>query len=140
MVHPLPGRAAGAGSTRSLRRARKGVVSLPFDLPDWLPWWAPLVAILPLALFVLAFLLMPFGVFGVKGRLDQIEMRLDDIQAEIRTLALRLPEIRATAIVDEADFHPPRRDPGPGALPQHPPIPPRPAWPGRGTRTEPRLD
>lgn len=114
-------------------------MSLPFDLPDWLPWWAPLIAILPLALFVLAFLLMPFGVFGVKGRLDQIEMRLDDIQAEIRTLALRLPEIRAAAIVDEADFHPPLRRDEPDALSRRPPIPPTPAWPARKTRTEPRL-
>lgn len=117
-------------------------VNLPFDLPEWLPWWAPLIAILPLALFVLAFLLMPFGVFGVKGRLDQIEMRLDDIQAEIRTLALRLPELRAATIVDEPDFHPPqmRRAPEPEILPQRPPIPPAPAHPVRPTRAEPRFD
>lgn len=117
-------------------------VNLPFDLPEWLPWWAPLIAILPLALFVLAFLLMPFGVFGVKGRLDQIEMRLDDIQAEIRTLALRLPEIRAAAIVDEPDFHRPpvRRGPELSAVPERPPIPPAPAHPARPSRTEPRFD
>ena len=117
-------------------------VNLPFDLPEWLPWWAPLIAILPLALFVLAFLLMPFGVFGVKGRLDQIELRLDDIQAEIRTLALRLPEIRAAAIVDEPDFHPPpmRRGAELAAVPERPPIPPAPAHPARPARTEPRFD
>ncbi|MCW3473305.1 hypothetical protein [Limobrevibacterium gyesilva] len=43
-------------------------------------------------LFALSFLLMPFNVFGLKGRLDQIEARLDDIQGEIRALTLRLPE------------------------------------------------
>lgn len=117
-------------------------MNLPFDLPEWLPWWAPLIAILPLALFVLAFLLMPFSVFGVKGRLDQIEMRLDDIQAEIRTLALRLPEIRTAAIIDEPDFHPPpvRRGAELSAVPERPPIPPAPAHPVRPARTEPRFD
>ncbi len=62
------------------------------ELPDWLPWWAPIVIIVPLALFAIAFLLMPFSVFGVKSRLDEIQQRLDDIQTEIRSLALRLPD------------------------------------------------
>ncbi len=44
------------------------------------------------ALFALAFLAMPFSVFGLKGRLDGVEARLDEIQREIRSLALRLPE------------------------------------------------
>jgi len=117
-------------------------VTLPFDLPDWLPWWGPLVAILPLALFVLAFLLMPFSVFGVKGRLEAIEARLDDIQAEIRMLALRLPEARAATVVDEPDFHrmPSRAAPPPEALPTRPPIPPAPVHPTRAARVEPRFD
>jgi hypothetical protein len=37
-------------------------------------------------------MLMPFSVFGVKSRLETIEARLDEIQGEIRRLALRLPE------------------------------------------------
>jgi hypothetical protein len=43
-------------------------------------------------LFALCFLLMPFSVFGLKGRLETIEARLDEIQGEIRNLVLRLPE------------------------------------------------
>ena len=57
-----------------------------------LPGWTGLVALVVLLLVGLAYLLMPFAVFGVKGRLDAIEARLDEIQTEIRTLALRLPE------------------------------------------------
>ena len=42
--------------------------------------------------FLAAFLMMPFSVFGLKSRLDAIEAQLDDVQQEIRSLALRLPE------------------------------------------------
>ncbi len=48
--------------------------------------------LVPALLYALAFLFMPFSVLGVKGRLDAIEARLDEIQGEIRSLALRLPE------------------------------------------------
>ncbi len=64
----------------------------PLTLPDWLPWWMAVAILVPCVLFALAFVLMPFNVFGVKGRLDMIEARLDEIQGEIRALALRLPE------------------------------------------------
>lgn len=67
-------------------------MTLPFNLPDWLPWWVPLLLLVPALLYVLAFLFMPFSVIGVKGRLDVIEARLDEIQGEIRSLALRLRE------------------------------------------------
>ncbi len=67
-------------------------MSLPFALPDWLPWWVPLAVLLPLALYALAFFAMPFSVLGLKGRMEAIEGRLDEIQGEIRGLALRLPE------------------------------------------------
>ena len=127
---------------------------MPFALPDWLPWWVPLAVLVPVLLYLAVFLLMPFSVFGVKGRLDLIEARLDEIQGEIRSLALRL---RA------APEHGPRR-PDPD---EHPPIPPAPSpddAPGRarpsvgeeewgegeddmprrmrgpGGRSEPRLD
>ena len=72
-------------------------MTLPFTLPDWLPWWVPIVLLVPALLYVLAFLFMPFSVIGVKSRLEVIEARLDEIQGEIRHLALRLPETgRAT--------------------------------------------
>ena len=67
-------------------------MNLPVPLPAWLPWWVPLVVLIPALLYTLLFLLMPFSVFGLKGRLDVIEARLDEIQTEIRTLTLRLPE------------------------------------------------
>jgi hypothetical protein len=76
-------------------------MTLPFTLPDWLPWWVPIVLLVPLLLYALAFLFMPFSVIGVKGRLDVIEARLDEIQGEIRHLALRLPEVGRAADYDE---------------------------------------
>ncbi len=60
--------------------------------PDWLPWWVPIVVLVPVLLYLLVFLAMPLSVFGVKGRLEILEARLDEIQGEIRMLALRLPE------------------------------------------------
>ena len=106
----------------------------PLPLPDWVPWWVHVVLLLAAAVFALLFLLMPFSVFGVKARLEGIELRLDEIQGEIRSLALRLPELMETS---EDYVHPDDR----------PPIPPAPRYvdprqadirraPGR---TEPRL-
>jgi hypothetical protein len=64
---------------------------------------------------------MPFSVFGVKGRLDAIEAQLDELRAELRGLALRLPD-RANPFLagDEA--------PSP-VLPQPPRGEPRITWP-----------
>lgn len=62
------------------------------QLPGGLPWWVTLAILLPLALYGLLFLAMPFSVFGVKSRLEAVEARLDEIQEEIRSLAFRLPE------------------------------------------------
>jgi hypothetical protein len=144
-------------------------MTLPFSLPDWVPWWLPFVVLVPGVLYLLAFLLMPFSIFGVKGRLEGVEARLDEIQAEIRQLALRLPEPLASDGYGE-DLPPLGAPPGaairrPAEMPTRPPIPPPPhalhapdphSIPamaqrrgrepaGRGTRseparTEPRLD
>lgn len=106
-----------------------------------LPEWASLVLLLVVALVVLAYLLMPFSVFGVKGRLEAIEAQLDDIQTEIRSLTLRLPEPgrRRAPPVEEDWVEPPRfEEPPPRGAP---PVPPPAAWPDRGPgRAEPRLD
>ena len=68
----------------------------PLPLPDWVPWWVHLVVLLVALLFGLAFLFMPFSVFGVKARLEGVEARLDEIQGELRSLALRMPgDLRA---------------------------------------------
>jgi hypothetical protein len=134
-------------------------MTLPFALPDWVPWWVSIVVIVPVILFGLAFLFMPFSVFGVKGRLEGVEARLDEIQGEIRSLALRLPE-RVDRV--ERDMRP---APGPRrwADDARPPIPPAPYQreqapiqrevedrppppptrridPARGSRAEPRFD
>jgi hypothetical protein len=97
-------------------------MTFPPTLPDWLPWWLALVIAIPVAIYVLALLAMPFSVFGVKGRLEGVEARLDEIQGEIRSLSLRLREPAADA----------------------PPIPPSPDQPppraAQGSRAEPRLD
>ena len=96
-------------------------------LPDWLPPWVQIAVTAAAVLLLLMFAAMPFSVFGVKGRLDLIEARLDEIQGEIRNLALRLPEPD-----DEA-----------GQM-MRPPIPPATAHGagprGRAPRQEPRFD
>jgi hypothetical protein len=99
-------------------------MTLPFTLPDWMPWWVPIVLLVPAILYGLAFLFMPFSVIGVKGRLETIEARLDEIQGEIRSLALRMPEPSRALDFDEvyAQDAPPR--PAAPRVPARPPIPP----------------
>jgi hypothetical protein len=102
-------------------------MTLPFEFPDWMPWWLQLAVVVAGLLIGLAFVMMPFSVFGVKSRLDTIESRLDEIQGEIRTLSLRLPEPNLTpydapALVRAAAA--PREAP---RAPTPPPIPPA-AW------------
>ena len=135
-------------------------MTLPFTLPDWLPWWVPIVLLVPALLYALAFLFMPFSVIGLKSRLEVLEARLDEIQGEIRHLALRLPEMRRATDYDEIYAPEPtvarRGDP----VVTRPPIPPAaheledepPRSPRRdadrgaprvrpnGNRSEPRLD
>lgn len=124
-------------------------MQLPFTLPDWAPPWVGFVIIVIGVLFLLAFLLMPFNVFGLKGRLDGVEARLDEIQREIRTLVLRLPEPART------EYEPELEDRRSWARTSQalPPMPPRmadfdrpPPSPGRRvsssrqSRSEPRFD
>ncbi len=121
----------------------------PLPLPDWVPWWANLVILIAGLLFALMFLLMPFAVFGVKGRLDLIEARLDEIQGEIRSLSLRLPEpglVNGRASVDRRRFSEPGDFSGSQDFDDYsgprPPIPPAPRDrrpPVMPPRTEPRL-
>src|SRR5271154_419529 len=92
--------------------------------PDWVPWWVPMVVLVPALLSALPFLFMPFSVLGVKTRLEVIEARLDEIQQEIRHLALRLPVGQQQ--VDFEDVYAPihqaqRRE---ARLDDRPPIPP----------------
>lgn len=133
-------------------------MTLPFTLPDWLPWWVPVLLMIPALLYALAFLFMPFSVIGVKGRLDVLDARLDEIQNEIRHLALRMPETGQQVDFEEVYAPEPRVEPSlRAAPPSRPPIPPslhelepeteaptagRSAPPptARPSRREPRLD
>ena len=91
-------------------------MTTPFSFPDWVPWWAQLLLLIGAILFGLAFALMPFSVFGVKARLEALEARLDEIQGEIRSLSLRLPEPGQRGW-EEA---PPRPPIPPAAVPRRP--------------------
>lgn len=101
-----------------------------------LPAWSGLVSLLLLAFVLLAWVAMPFSVFGVKSRLDMLEAQLDEIQGEIRALGMRLAdEARPGPAVttDYVEVVAPRRD-QPAEFRARPPVPPPAA------RPEPRLD
>ncbi len=65
------------------------LLNLPSMLPAWLPSWAFLLLALPILLWALAFLLMPFSVFGVKARLESLEEQVASLHEELRIMALR---------------------------------------------------
>src|SRR5271165_6148742 len=65
-------------------------MTLPFTLPDWLPGWALLLLALPVLLWALAFLLMPFSVFGVKARLEALEAQVDALQDDLRMISMHM--------------------------------------------------
>ena len=107
-----------------------------------LPDWVGLVVLLVLGLALLAFLAMPFSVFGVKARLDQIEAQLDEIQTELRSLVLRQGEgsPRRAAVVEDEWAAPSRPLTAESPLRTRPPAVPPAAWPeNRPGRTEPRF-
>lgn len=93
-------------------------MAMPFSFPDWVPWWVQLLVLVAVILLGLAFALVPFSVIGLKPKLDALEGRLDEIQAELRALAARLPE------------------PARGTATQEAPV--LRAWSGDRTRLDPR--
>ncbi|MDT8872574.1 hypothetical protein RAA17_18980 [Komagataeibacter rhaeticus] len=62
-------------------------------------------------LFALVWLFVPFAVFGVKGRLDSLAIQLDDLQAELRVMAMGLNTPPAPSA---------NPDPAPAARPPEP--------------------
>jgi len=100
----------------------------PLPFPDWVPWWVHVAVLVTLGTFALLFLLMPFSVLGTKTRLESIEIRLDEIQGEIRSLTLRL------SATGDAQSHNTQT----GYFEPPPPIPP-PSSRAQTVRTEPRL-
>lgn len=144
-------------------------MSFALPLPDWMPGWVPIALLVPALLYLLAFLFMPFSVIGVKTRLEALEARLDELQGELRSLTLRLPEPARGPGAEEFSLYAApaaRREPPPSSAPPIPPAratqnpPPSPASvppplraaepgaeprsqfasPGRPARAEPRLD
>jgi hypothetical protein len=135
--------------------------TLPFALPDWLPAWAFLLLAVPVLLWLLAFLTVPFSVFGVKARLESLEAQIDALQEDLRNATLRagtgaMPRARVEDYDDVPNFNrvkaaQPRYEPMP-SIPPIPPAPmtpltpraeerPGPRLPARpARRTEPRLD
>jgi hypothetical protein len=87
-----------------------------------LPEWTGLVALLVLLLLAICLLVMPFSVFGLKGRLDSIEAQLDDLRADLRLMAARAPETRRDAW--DATPPPPPEPPSPSGRAE-----PRISWP-----------
>lgn len=101
-----------------------------------MPEWSGLVALMVLLLLAGCLLLMPFSVFGLKGRLDAIETQLDEMRAEIRALLARQSEARpqrnwVPPMEDDFIEPPPRAEPPPPPR-NHPTLPPT-------GRTEPRI-
>jgi hypothetical protein len=122
--------------------------TLPFTLPAWLPDWAFLLAILPVLLYALVFLVMPFSVFGVKSRLEAIEAQLDSLHEEMRYLANKSPSPTAKMLADDQDFDTfphfgrlksARQAAQAATQQQPPPIPPAPLTPTPEPRLAPRL-
>lgn len=104
-----------------------------------LPDWANLVVLVLGLMIALAWVLMPFSVFGVKGRIEALETRLEVIHEEIRQLNIRLAQGAARPGPDyglPAEGPTLRRVeappvPDPRAAP---PIPPPPVMPERTIR------
>ena len=133
-------------------------MSFALPLPDWMPGWVPIALLVPALLYLLAFLFMPFSVIGVKSRLDALEARLDELQGELRSLTLRLPEPARGPGVEEFSLYAgpaARREPPPSSAPPIPPVGAPPplraaepgaeprgqfASPGRPARAEPRAE
>jgi hypothetical protein len=62
------------------------------SLPDWMPWWAVVAILVPVAFYLALFLLMPFSTFGLRAKLREMEGQIEALHEEIRGLTLRLPE------------------------------------------------
>jgi hypothetical protein len=140
------------------------LMNLPFALPDWMPVWLFLLLALPVLLYVLAFLLMPFSVFGVKARIESLESQIDALHEDLRMMAMRASGVlppaatRLDAYDDVPNFGRIKKsraeEPAPAPRPVVPPrysAPvPTPVAPARERfapiqprptrRTEPRLD
>lgn len=100
-------------------------ITAALTLPG-MPGWTGLVALLVLLFLGLAFLVMPFSVFGVKSRLEAMEAQLDEMQAELRGISARLADAPRRVVMDELEMPPrPAERSGPAGRSE-----PRISWPG----------
>ncbi|MGI9128754.1 MAG: hypothetical protein ACR2IG_11125 [Roseomonas sp.] len=108
-----------------------------------LPSWTGLILALLLGLLVLAFLGMPFAVYGVKSRLEALELQLAELRAELRrTGPVAAPRPQVEQDWEEPAGFTPRRETEIGPR-MNPPVPPPAAYspaPLRERRAEPKLD
>ncbi|GBQ87314.1 hypothetical protein [Asaia krungthepensis] len=75
-----------------------------------LPLWMQFLAGFILLGLGLMFILMPFSIFGVKPRLEEVELQLNEVRAELRIIAMRLGQnIPETGPSGEPVYAPPRR-------------------------------
>ncbi|AOX17128.1 hypothetical protein [Kozakia baliensis] len=80
------------------------------SLLEWMPLWMQLLLGLAGLALGLIFLLMPFSVFGVKSRLEEVELQLGEVRAELRVIAMRLARNgEEVGPSGEPIFVPPRR-------------------------------
>jgi len=108
-------------------------MDLPITLPDWLPDWAFLLLALPVLLYALVFMMMPFSVFGVKSRLEALEAQIALLHDEVRVLSMReagvsqAPRKVPEPVLEEVpDFGRLKRTVQPGPATAPPPAPPAP--------------
>lgn len=64
-------------------------MNFPSTLPDWMPGWAILALAVPVLLWLLAFLLVPFSVIGLKARLESLEGQVEAMHEDLRIMAMR---------------------------------------------------
>ncbi len=62
--------------------------------PEWIPLWVQFVLLILAVIFGICFLLMPFAVFGLKGRLNYLNQQMEDVQAQLRILLKRTVDLR----------------------------------------------
>lgn len=65
-------------------------MNLPSAIPAWMPGWLFLALVIPAMLWFLAFLMVPFSVFGVKARLETLENELQELNEQIRVMQMRV--------------------------------------------------
>lgn len=62
---------------------------MTLSFPEWVPLWGQLLVLGVGIVFGLAFMMMPFAVFGVKSRLAELSLQLEELQAELRARAMQ---------------------------------------------------